>query len=186
MKKMMRFAALLLVAGLALPSMAQDAKTFTVGLDVNSSLDSLKAVTNNSSSYGVNFGYNGKLIGTTVPFRATLGLNMFPGSDKDGLKTSLNSYYLATDLMIATPVEKLFLVSGLSVNKYKEKTEGVGISISENVKGYKLGIRLGAEYVFTPNMSGTILIQASELDQSELRQESRNLSWVTLGFRYSF
>lgn len=186
MRKFMRFAALMLVAGVSIPALAQDSKMFTVGVDLNSSLDSTKNVTNNSTSYGLNFGYNGKLLGTTVPFRGTLGLNMFPGSEKEGVKTSLTSYYLAGDLFIATPVDKLFLVSGISLNKYKEKVEAFGLSASESVKGYKLGARIGVEYAFTSNVSGTVMLQATELDYSEARGESRNLSWMTFGVRYHF
>ena len=166
---------------------AQEAqKTWTAGASLTTALDGLKEVTHKTNGFVVDFGYNGHLGSTEVPFRASLGYQIFPGSDYTGLKQSLTSIQLAGDIFIATPWKDLQFITGLSVNRYKVKSETATLSTTDSAKGTKLGARLGLEYLFTPSWSGQLLVQMTELGTNANKSTGINPSWIQAGVKFHF
>ena len=135
----------------------------------------------------MDFGYNGHVGNSTVPFRASLGYQFLPGSEDNGLKQSLTSFQLAGDIFIASPWKDLQLITGLSVNKYKVKSEAASFgSETETVKGTKLGARLGLEYRFSPTWSGQLMVQMTELGTDAAATTGVNPSWIQAGAKFHF
>jgi len=168
--------------------MAQETqKAWTAGGALTFALDGLKEVTHNSNGFVLDFGYNGRLGATTVPFRASLGYQYFPGKEDTGLKQSLTSIQLAGDIFIETPWKGLQFITGLSLQKYKVKAEATGFgSASETVKGPKFGARLGLEYQFNPAWSGQLLVQMTELGTDAAATTGVNPSWLQAGVKFHF
>lgn len=178
-----------LLAGSGL--MAQEAqKTWTAGASLTAALDGLKEVTHKTNGFVVDFGYNGHLGNSAVPFRASLGYQNFPGTaNAAGLKQSLTSLQLAGDLFIASPWKNLQFITGLSVNKYKVKSESATVNTTDSAKGPKFGARLGLEYQFTSAWSAQLLIQMTELGTNAPKPFATtgvNPSWFQAGVKYSF
>lgn len=166
---------------------AQEAKkSWTAGASLTAALDGLKEVTHKTNGFVVDFGYNGNLGNTSVPFRASLGYQMFPGADNFGLKQSLTSVQLAGDLFIESGLKNLSFITGLTVNKYKAKAEGFGINETESVKGVKLGARLGLEYQFNPAWSAQLMVQMTELGTNATATTGINPSWIQAGVKFHF
>jgi len=179
------------LAALAASSLgAQDAKTWSVGLNYALATDALKGVTNASGAFGgvtADFGWNGKLASSDVPIRISLGVNNLPGkADADGLKISLLGYYLGGEIFINTGVKNLRLTTGLTLNKWKAKAQAPGFSETENVKGVKFGARMGLDYQFTPNWSANVTYAVSELGLNADMTQGLNPAWVMLGAKYHF
>lgn len=167
---------------------AQEAqKTWTAGASLTAALDGLKEVTHKTNGFVVDFGYNGHLGNTEVPFRASLGYQYFPGtSNTAGLKQSLTSIQLAGDIFIATPWKDLQFITGLSLNKYKVKSESATVNTTESAKGPKFGARLGLEYQFTPTWSAQMLVQMTELGTTVNKSTGINPSWFQVGAKFHF
>jgi len=164
---------------------AQEGPRWDAGLGLVMPLDALTLLTNNKG-LGAGFipeiGFNGKLVGTTVPFRATFSINDLPGKDDNGTKTSLMGYQLAGDLFTATGWNKLSLVTGISINRWQMKVD----STSSTVKGIKLGGRIGVEYRMSRACSADLLLQAIELGTDPQGITSYNPSWLQVGVKYHF
>ncbi len=187
MRSTLRYLALgALLAGTSLAAQ-ETQKTWTAGASLTSALDGLKEVTHNTTGFVVDFGYNGHLGNSTVPFRASLGYQYFPGSDHLGVKQSLTSFQLAGDIFIASAWTDLQFITGLSINKYRVKSEVAGLgSSTDNVKGPKFGARLGLEYRFTPAWSGQLLVQMTELGTDATNTTGINPSWIQAGAKFHF
>jgi hypothetical protein len=167
---------------------AQDtSKSWTAGVSLTAALDGLKEVTHETNGFVVDFGYNGRLGNTTVPFRASLGYQIFPGSAAEtGLKQSLTSIQLAGDIFISSPWKDLQFITGLSLNKYKVKSESATFSTTESVEGTKFGARLGMEYQFNPAWSAQLLVQMTELGTDSAASTGVNPSWLQAGVKFHF
>lgn len=179
---------------LALPLAAQST---SIGGGLIVALDGLKKATNNTTAFQLNAGYETKVPGTEIPTRATLTGAIMPGSEEDGLKTSLQMLMLSSDILIETPVQGLRGVAGLSASVWKQKLSGAEPTATgktfpmESVNGVKLGFRLGLEYAFTKNVSGEFLFQQTELSGKNttttlVRRAGVNPAWFQLGVRYTF
>ncbi len=196
MNKLIRFS---LVGLLALPLAAQDSG-FSVGGSLILPLDSLKKATNGGVSPSLQVDYRTKLYGTDVASRVGLGIASLPGQEKNGLKTSLNLVQAYGDLVLETPVSALQAFVGLSLNNYALTKSGVESQDPEDVahhfpvrdvKGLKLGLRIGVTYAFTAQFSGEVLFQQTELSGKDLndplvRQAGVNPGWLQVGVRYAF
>jgi hypothetical protein len=170
-----------------LAAQGQEIKRFDVSGGAVFALDTLKTVTNKTfSGIHLDAGFNGNLAATTIPFRASLGVNLLPGSEKDGLKVSLTGFQLNGDIFVKTGVDKLRLVSGISLNKWRAKAEAAGVSETETIKGIKFGGRLGLDYGINSNLSCGLMLQVVELGTDAGATRGINPSWVELGVRYSF
>ena len=167
---------------------AQEAqKTWTAGASFTVALDSLREVTHNTNGFVEDFGYNGHLGNTDVPFRASLGYQYLPGKEDSGLKQSLTSFQLAGDIFIPSGFKDLQFITGLSINKYKVKAEAAGLgSDTESVKGPKFGARVGLEYQFNPAWSGQLLLQMTELGTDAAATTGINPSWIQAGVKFHF
>lgn len=176
-----------LLAGTGL--MAQEAdKSWTAGASLTAALDGLKDLTHKTNGFVVDFGYNGHLGATTVPFRASFGYQNFPGGaiEGSGVKQSITSIQLAGDIFIATPWKNVQFITGLSLNKYKVKTETPTLSDTQSVKGPKFGARLGVEYQFNASWSAQALVQMTELGTDAAGTIGVNPSWIQAGVKFHF
>jgi hypothetical protein len=170
---------------------AQEAqKTWTAGASLTAALDGLKEVTHKTNGFVVDFGYNGHLGNTAVPFRASLGYQNFPGTaNAVGLKQSLTSIQLAGDIFIASGLKDLQFITGLSLNQYKVKSESATVNTTESAKGTKFGARLGLEYQFNPAWSMQLLVQMTELGTDAPKPNATtgvNPSWFQAGVKFHF
>ncbi len=168
---------------------AQDAKRFDASLSLALATDNLKEITNASGAFGgfnVEVGYNGKLAGTTVPLRLSLGINDFPGKDRDGVKQSLLGFQLAGDIFIDTGFKDLSIVTGVSLNKWKKDVTPEPTGYSSDVKGIKFGARFGLNYQLNPTWTMHALLQVVEVGTDPMGTKGWNASWVQLGAAYHF
>jgi hypothetical protein len=188
-----------LLALLALPLAAQSSG-FSVGGGLIAGLDSYKKAVNSNTGFGVNAAFDTVVHGTDVPIRLQVGLDSMPGKATNGLKTSLTHVQLASDLLVDTGVSGLRGLAGLSLNSYSASFSGTeSTSASDashhfpfkDVKGIKLGLRLGLEYAFDKAWSGEVVLQQTELagqDKSDplVRVGGVNPAWLQVGVRYRF
>ena len=168
---------------------AEDAKRFDAGIAWSLATDNLRELTKSSGAsggYNLDFGYNGKLAGTTVPTRISLGLNNFPGDSVNNVKTSLLGYQLAADLFIESGMKNLSFVSGVSINKWTKKVDPAPTGYDSAVKGTKFGARLGLEYQASASWSMSAMLQVVELGTDAKATKGYNPSWVQLGAKYHF
>jgi len=160
----------------------------------------------NPAAYNFDFGYTGKVVGTTVPFRASIGINYMPGAIREirnmdyvviGSKArrSLMGYYLAGDIFIDSRISSsLQFILGASLNMWTVIEKDGGVSTNYSVKGIKFGGRFGLDYKISDNLSFNAIFQLTELGHSGLVEEPIseigadpwNPSWLQLGFKYSF
>ena len=165
----------------------QEVQRFDVGGSAVWAFDGLKSVTNNSfAGYHLEAGYNGKLAATDLPFRTSFGIHIFPGADKVGTKTSLTGYQINGDIFTKTGIDKVRLVSGISLNRWKVKEEAAGLSTNTSVKGIKFGGRLGLDYTASAHVSCSLMIQLVELGVDAGSTKGINPSWLEFGVRYRF
>lgn len=168
---------------------AQDAKRFDASLSWALATDNLKEITNASGAFGgfnADIGYNGKLIGTTVPLRLSLGVNDFPGKDREGVKQSLLGIQVAGDIFIDTGLKDLSIVTGVSLNKWTKDVSPKPADYSSDVKGIKFGVRFGLDYRLNPNWSMHTLLQVVEVGTDATGTKGNNASWVQIGAAYHF
>lgn len=195
----MTFARTLLLGLLALPMAAQSPQ-ISVGGALLVGLDSYKKVVNNSTGLLVNVGWDTAIPKSDVPVRLSLGVATMPGKATNGLKTSLTLIQFSGDLMLKTNIPQLRGIFGLSLNKYSAKLDGVESTSSQDVDhhfpfhdvdGIKGGLRLGMEYTFNKQLTGELLLQATELAGRQrqdplIRKGGVNPAWLQVGVRYSF
>ena len=189
----------ILLGLLVLPLAAQ-----SPGLSVTGGLvaanDALKKATNNSTGFVLGADWGAHVWGTDVAARVGLLGASFPGSEKNQLKTSLTLLQAHGDLVIPTGYPNLTGLAGLSANSYSLSRTGVESQIPEDVdhhfpirdvKGLKLGVRLGLSLAFTKQLSGELMFQQTELAGKDLtdplvRQGGINPSWFELDLRWHF
>lgn len=186
--------------GLLVLPLAAQSTDISVNGGLIRGLDSLKKATNNRLAYTVGGDYHTHIWGTEVPARIGLSLASMPGKEKFGLKTSLTLIQAHGDVFVETPSPALRGFAGLSINKYSMSTAGTESSTPEDidhhfpvrdVKGLKLGLRVGLAYAFTKNVSGDVMLQQTELAGKDLqdpliRQGGINPAWLQLGVNYRF
>jgi|ADurb_Oil_02_Slu_FD_contig_61_1170640_length_1893_multi_2_in_0_out_0_1 hypothetical protein len=193
-KKMMGLGIAALVAGTL---GAQDTQRWSVGLGYLLPLDSTKDITNatgldSKPSLNVDFGFATKLAATDVPVRISLGLNNLPGKENvAGEKRSLMGIYLGADLFFSTGIDKLHLVTGVSINKWRMKYDAGSVSESESVDGLKFGGRIGLDYQVNPRLSLNVSLNAVELGlvrtgMTPSNRDGWNPSWIQVGGRFHF
>ncbi len=174
------------LAGTGLVAQEAD-KTWTAGASISAALDGLKDITGKTNGFVVDFGYNGHLGATTVPFRASLGYQLFPGTaNASGVKQSLTSIQLAGDIFVDSPWKNLKFITGLSLNQYKVKTESATVNTTDSAKGTKFGARLGLEYQFNAAWSAQALVQITELGTDANKSTGLNPSWAQFGVKFHF
>jgi hypothetical protein len=199
--------ALLLVGSLAASLAAQDTG-FSINGGLISALDSLKKATNKSTAFQIGTDYHTKVWSTEVPARVGLTLASMPGSEWNGLKTSLTLAQLHGDLILDGPGVAWHPVLGLSVNHYGMKRTGVenlgdpdvnpdGYLDHDHhfpvrdVKGLKIGFRLGLDYSVSRNVELELMFQQTELAGKDLtdpqvRAGGINPAWFEFNVRYRF
>lgn len=196
----------ILLSLLVLPLGAQG---FSVSGSLIQGLDSLKKATNASTALIVGADYDTHVYGTEIPARAGISIAAMPGKERLGLKTSLTLFQLHGDIYLETPSPALRGLVGLSLNSYSMSTSGTEDTLDaldvdhhfpmHDVKGVKLGLRLGLEYRLSSSWSLELVLQQTELagkdltgdikapDGTELvRQGGINPAWLQLGATYRF
>jgi hypothetical protein len=184
-----------LLGMLAMPLCAQ----FSASGGLILAFPSLKKATQTDLAFALGADYTSHLYGTEIPARVGLALASMPGKEVNGLKTSLTLVQLHGDVFIgAGPLRCL---GGLSINSYTMSRSG-----NENtqdpldrdhhfpvrdVKGLKLGMRLGMEYAITKTLALELTYQQTELAGKDLqdpmvRQGGINPGWAQLLFTYHF
>lgn len=188
-----------LLAVLALPLAAQS-PGFSVEGGLLLANDSLKKATNGSAGFLAGADYGAHVLGTQVPARVGLTLASMPGSELNGLKTSLTLAQLHGDVFIETGSPAWMGLVGLSVNSYSMSKSGIESEDPVDVdhhfpvrdaKGLKLGLRLGVSYAFAQSWSAELVFQQTELAGKDLqdplvRRGGINPSWFELGLRWHF
>lgn len=190
----------LLLGTLSLPLAAQDSP-FSINGGLISALDSLKKATNNSLAFHVGADYQTKVWSTDVPARVGLELASMPGSDWNGLKTSLTLFQLHGDILLDGPSPAWKPVIGLSLNQYsmsKKGTEDLADPLDRDhhfpvrdVKGTKIGVRVGLDYALSRNLDLEVMFQQTELAGKDLtdpmvRAGGVNPGWFEFSVRYRF
>lgn len=188
---------------MAAPLIAGDNTGISVSASVVSGMDALKSVTNNRSGFTLGLAYE-HMTAIEVPVRFELSSIYLPGRDRQGLKTSLNSVQLASEVFIKTPVEGLRFLTGLTLNRYSVSNSGetrdaqgnlVKAFPVDSVKGIKLGGRLGMEYALNERVSLNCIFQLTELgatapevasEEPSVAKGGSNPSWIQIGMRYRF
>lgn len=185
-KPFVRFA--LTALATALGACAAD-PTYSAGASLNGLRGQARSVTNADLGYGL---HGDVTFHGDTPFRAGLGLNLFPGS---GSGSSLQDLQAYGDMLVKLPVDQLQLVFGLSLNRWKVDAKGPAGTSSSSVDGLKFGARLGLDYAITRNLSAQALLQVSELGTTSVFKqngdkrvgpEGINPAWIQLGVRYTF
>jgi len=180
---------------------AQESR-WSVSGSVGLGTDDLNSITNTGTSwwnvgaYNVNLGYSGQFAGSTVPFRASLGINWLPDgngstrnlSDLEWMiepqQRNLFGVQLATDLFFDSKIsDNLKILVGMSINKWTLNYtstesmegewdaggwEGDGLRHSFSVPGIKLGFRIGLEYQLSDKMSFDVIFQMIEVGHSNM------------------
>jgi hypothetical protein len=149
--------------------------------------------------------------GSDVPARISLAFANMPGKETDystpttdgHLRTTLNLIQLNGDILVASRIQGLRGVFGISFNKYKLSRAGNEDTTAANAgdpsahfpavddKGTKLGLRLGVEYAITKQISAEVLFQQTELagrqrNDGLVRKAGLNPAWLQFGARYHF
>lgn len=186
------------IAALALPSVmaqAADGPTPFLGGGIISALDSTKEVTHSTLGYNITGGFDFRLADGTYGFRPGLAVNFLPGSDKDGVKTSLTNFQVYGDLVFNSGVQNLSFTAGLSVQRWYYKTTAATGTTSPYqldgkgfLNGTKLGARLGMEYRFNKNISSELVLQVVDFGakDGEARTNVVTPSWLQVGVKYHF
>lgn len=187
-----------LLALLALPLAAQ---SFSAGGALLLGTESLKKATNSATGFALSADWRTAVPGSECQTRVGLTLAIMPGSERNGLKTSLGLSQAYGDLMLDTPWRPLRAAVGLSVNHYRMTRSGVE-NVDDpqdvdhhfpvrDVKGLKLGLRVGLTWDLTERLALEALLQQTELAGKDLedpldRRGGINPAWLQVGLRYRF
>lgn len=184
---------------MALPLAAQGAGfSLEGGLLVGT--DSLKKATNASLGYHLGADYGAHVPDTQVPVRFGVTFASMPGSGRNGLTTSLTLAQAHGDVFIDTPSPAWKALLGLSLNRYSMSRSGTESTVEgdvdhhfpvRDVKGLKMGLRLGVSRAFSARWSAELLFQQTELAGKDLedpliRRGGINPSWFEVGVRWHF
>ena len=175
----------ILVLGASLD--AQDTKRWSFSASAGLSADGLDAVTNsgtewwNFGAFNFDFGYTGKIAGSDVPFRASIGINHCPmGSNTRNHrvvnpetgqhiplypKRGLLGYQLAGDMFFdSIIVDGLQFLVGGSLNHWSmTEKQADGSTETHNISGVKFGGRIGLEYTINEKFAFQAIFQLIEL-----------------------
>jgi hypothetical protein len=190
----------LLFGSLALSLAAQDTG-FSVNGGLISALDSLKKATNNGTALQVGADYHTRVWTTEVPARVGLTFASMPGSEWNGLKTSLTLFQFHGDLLLDGPGPAWHPVLGVSLNHYSMSTSGTEDLADPldhdhhfpvgDVKGLKIGVRVGLDYAISRKLELELMFQQTELAGKNLadpmvRAGGVNPAWLEFNVRYRF
>jgi hypothetical protein len=190
----------LLLGSLAVPLVAQNAP-FSINGGLISALDSLKKATDKSTALQVGADYHTKILDTEIPTRVGLTLAAMPGSERNGLKTSLTLLQLHGDVLLDGPGSAWNPVIGMSLNHYsmsRSGTENLADPLDKDhhfpvrdAKGVKIGLRVGLDYAMTEKVSLELMFQQTELAGKDLtdsmvRVGGINPAWLEFNVRYRF
>ena len=184
-----RLLSLGLLSLLALPALrAQALTSWDVGASLVLPLDGLKKVTQASGLGGftAEAGYHGLVHGSALPFRLSASVLALPGKQVAYVKSSLLGFQVAADVFSPTGVDRLLLVTGLSVNQWRWDYQDATQHTKASLKGAKLGARFGFDYQLNPRVTARLLLQVTELGTDNQRIRSYNPSWVQAGAKYRF
>lgn len=183
------------IVALALPSVmahAADGPTFFAGGGLIGALDSTKVATHSSLGFNVTGGMDFRIADGSYGFRPGIAINFLPGSEKDGVKTSLTDFQVYGDIVFDSGVKNLSFTAGLSVQRwYYKTTYNAALAMPEDkgfLNGTKLGLRAGAEYRFNSNLTAELMLQQTELGSKdgEARYNNVNPGWLQVGVKYHF
>jgi opacity protein-like surface antigen len=165
------------IAALALPSVmahAADGPNFFVGGGLLGALDSTKTITHNSLGFNITGGTEVRSSDGTYGFRPGVAVYFLPGSEKEGVKTSLNNFQIYGDIVFDSGIKNLAFTAGLSVQRWYYKTTaaaGIVSPLQLDDKGFlngtKLGLRLGVEYRVNKNISAELLFQQTDFGSKD-------------------
>jgi hypothetical protein len=163
------------------------------GFDVTSHLSTEDELTHQGAGFNLQGGYTGILAKSDVLYRLTLGINFLPGTEgvqpnsyvaslqgstDVTTRNSLTDFQLGADILVQTPFKHLFLVTGISANRWKWKARSVvsGNSLApgtpagtvlydtdDTVKGIKIGGRIGVTYQVSDHFQVNAILQPIEL-----------------------
>lgn len=184
---------------LALPLAAQS-PGFSLSGGLLAGSDSLRKATNQSSGFLLGADYGTRVVGTEVPARLGLAFASMPGTESNGLKTSLTLTQLHGDVFIQTGSSAIHGLVGLSLNRYSMTRTGTESSDPadadhhfpiRDASGTKLGLRLGAAFALSDRWSLEALYQQTELAGKDLgdpmiRRGGVNPGWFELDLRWRF
>lgn len=211
---MNRLPILTVLAGiLAVPLSAQ---TKSWSLDAGGALlwaaPALEKVTHNKMGYQIEGGFSFKFP-NGLPSRVSVAHYEMPGKDFGTIKSSLKLNQIAWDLYLDSSLKQWVFKVGLSGNRYSVANSGtetwvtdghnpsgkspqyVWAVTSSGARSWKLGIRAGVEYRWTPKLTSELLFQATELSGGERRGAPNatypnyggiNPTWIQFGCRYTF
>jgi len=186
--------------GLVVLPLAAQGTGFSVGGGLLLGNDSLKKATNATTGFHLGADYGAHVLGTQVPVRFGVTFASMPGSDVNGLKTSLTLAQAHGDVFIETPSPRWNVLAGLSLNSYSmsrsgtESTDEADVDHHfpvRDVKGLKMGLRLGVTCALSERWSAELVFQQTELAGKDLqdplvRRGGINPSWFELGLRWHF
>ncbi len=186
--------------GLLVLPLAAQGTGFSVEGGVLMGFDSLKKATNGTTGFHLGADYGTQVVGTDIPARLGLTFASMPGSESNGLKTSLTLAQIHGDVFIETPSPALKALVGLSLNSYSMSRTGTESEDEadvahhfpvRDVKGLKMGLRLGVSYAFSKSWSAELVFQQTELAGKDLqdplvRRGGINPAWCELGLRWHF
>ncbi|HJV21159.1 MAG TPA: hypothetical protein VJ570_00625 [Holophagaceae bacterium] len=184
---LLRFAvAALACAGLSAQAPARS--PWDAGASLVLPLDGLKKVTQASGLGGLVLegGYNGYVHGTKLPFRASVSLNAFPGKEVDYVKSSLLGLQVAADVFAPTGIDRLSMVTGLSLNRWRWDYQDATHRVTSTMKGPKMGARFGFDYEVNPRLTASLLLQVTELGVDAQSIRGYNPTWIQAGAKYRF
>jgi hypothetical protein len=174
---------------------------FSINGGLISGFDSLKKATNSSTALQLGADYHTHVWSTDVPARVGLTFASMPGSQWNGLKTSLTLLQLHGDLILDGPGTAWHPVLGMSLNHYSMSRSGVE-NLDDpldrdhhfpvrDVKGVKIGVRIGLDYAINRNLELELMFQQTELAGKDLndpmvRAGGVNPGWLEFNVRYRF
>jgi hypothetical protein len=167
---------------------AQTRSPWDAGLSLVMPLDGLKAVTQTGGLGGfvVEGGYNGLVHGTSLPFRLSGSVNVLPGKQVDYVKSSLLGYQVAVDVFAPSGLDRLSMVAGLSLNRWRWDYQDATHHTTPTLKGPKMGARFGFDYKVNPRLTASLLLQMTELGVDNQSSRGYNPSWLQAGAKYRF
>ncbi len=182
----------------ALPSLrAEDVQGMFVGGAVTVANDSLKKVTGKTYGVNLNIGLDRTIADTNIGFRPAFGVTWLPGKVvADGSKTSLTNLQISTDLIVPTGIDRLHLVTGISLNLWRYLASPAtgtgenpwGLDGSKAPNKLKFGFRGGLDVKITEKWTAEVLLQMVEFGSptADVNWKNINPTWIQAGVKYHF
>jgi hypothetical protein len=190
------------------------------GFDITSHMSTQDELTHQGAGFNLQGGYTNILAKSDVLYRLTLGMNYLPGTDglvpntytptldaavDQTTRNNLVDYQFAADILVQTPWKHVYLVTGLSANRWIWDARSVVANNSaaapagtvlydthQTVKGIKIGGRIGLLYEASDHFQVNAILQPIELgtslDGTSFGQGSKglNVNFVELSVAYHF